>query len=171
MSIYVKITDKYIYVYKNKLKIYDSKYIKNGKVDNPYKLISYLNNILNKYIIKRKYIFILDTLLCNSDIFVYKYVFENMGLLNYKIITDIDIIKKYLNEDNIVVMNWSSSLNYCYLNNKDIVINKFNTNIINNLNKKYILLCGDTPINYKLNKKVYSFENESNIIFNYLEKS
>lgn len=171
MSIYVKLTDKYIYVYYKKLKIYNSKYIKNGKVDNPYKLISYLNNILNFLLIKRTYIFILDTLLCNSDIFVYKYVFEKMGLLDYRIITDIDIVKKYLNEENIIIMNWSSSTNYCYKNNDEIIISKFNLNVINKLNKKYILLCGDVPLIYRFNKKTYKFEDEMNVIFNYLEKS
>ena len=60
-KIYVKLTDNYIYVYSNKvLKKYESKYIKNGKVDNPYKLINYLNRLLNNNIFKKKYIFILE---------------------------------------------------------------------------------------------------------------
>ncbi|MCH5166839.1 MAG: hypothetical protein J1F35_03005 [Erysipelotrichales bacterium] len=169
---YVKLTDKYIYVYSNKtLKKYDSKYIKNGKVDNTHKLIIYLNNLLNKGIFKRRYIFILDTLLCNSDLFVYKYVFENMGLLNYKIINDIDILKNHLNDDNIIIMNWSSSINYCYINNNEIVINKFNEKIINRIGKKYIVMCGDTKTHLKTNIPVFNYEDEYNVIFNFLKES
>lgn len=171
-NIYVKLTDKQIYVYSNKgLKKYASKYIKNGKVDNVHKLISYLNKLLNKGIFKKRFIFILDTLLCNSDLFVYRYVFENMGLLNYKIINDIDILKNHLNDDNIIVMNWSSSTNYCYINNNEIVINKFNEKIINNLNKNYILMCGDTNTIIRTNIPVYYYEDKDNNIFNFIKES
>ena len=171
-KIYVKLTDNYIYVYSNKvLKRYESKYIKNGKVDNPYKLIHYLNNLLNNNIFKKKYIFIIDTLLCNSDIFVYKYVFENMGLLNYKIISDIDIIKNHLNDENIIIMNWSSSIHYCYINNQEIVINNYNEKIIDSLNKKYILLCGDYQIDINTKTPIYYYEDRANILFNFLEES
>ena len=52
-NIYVKLTDKYIYTYSDKLKRYDSKYIKNGTVDNVFKLIDYLNKILEKNIFKK----------------------------------------------------------------------------------------------------------------------
>ena len=39
-NMYVKITDNFIYTYVNKkLKKYESKYIKDGKVDNVHKLI------------------------------------------------------------------------------------------------------------------------------------
>lgn len=169
---YVKLTDKFIYVYSNKtLKKYTSKYIKNGKVDNVRKLIIYLNNILNTSFFKKKYIFILDTLLCNSDIFVYHYVFENMGLLSYKIINDLDIIKNHLNEENIIIMNWSSSINYCYINNNEIVINPFNEKIISRLNKNYILTCGDAEISLKTRTPIYSYENKENVIFNFLKES
>lgn len=169
---YVKITDKYIYVYSNKrIKKYDSKYIKNGKVDNAHKLILYLNRLLNKGIIKKRYIFILDNLLCNSDLFVFKYVFENMGLLNYKIITDIDILKAHLKDDNLIIMNWSSSINYCYLNNKEVTINKINEKIINKLNKKYILMCGDTDPKIRSKTPIFSYEDSSKVIFNFLEES
>lgn len=171
-KIYVKLTDNYIYVYSNKvLKKYESKYIKNGKVDNPYKLINYLNRLLNNNIFKKKYIFILDTLLCNSDIFVYKYVFENMGLLNYKIISDIDIVKSHLNDENIIIMNWSSSIHYCYINNHEIVINKFNSKIIDNLKKKYVLICGDYPLDLKIKTPIFYYEDKSNILFSFLEES
>lgn len=171
-NIYIKITDKYIYTFsKNKIKKYESKYIKDGKVDNTHKLILYLNRLINKSFIKKRYIFVLDTLLCNSDIFVYKYVFENMGLLNYKIITDIDILKKHLNEDNIIIMNWSSSINYCYLNCNEIVINRFNKNIINHLDKKYILTCGDTETHLKSNIPIYNYEDTDKLIFNFLKES
>lgn len=171
-KIYVKLTDKYIYTYSNgKLKKYESKYIKDGKVDYAHKLVLYLNRILNKGLIKKRYIFILDTLLCNSDIFVYKYVFESMGLLNYKIINDIDILRKHLNEDNIIIMNWSSSTNYCYLNCDEIVISKYNKKIINNLDKKYILFVGDTDISLKTDIPLYSYENSEMVIFNFLKES
>ncbi len=171
-KIYVKLSDNYIYVYSNKsLKKYESKYIKNGKVDNPHRLIEYLNNILNNFLFKKKYIFILDTLLCNSDLFVYRYVFENMGLLNYKIITDIDLAKNILNNDNIIIFNWYSSINYCYINNQEIVINRYNSNIIESLNKKYILLIGDYPLNNKFKIPIYYFEDKNNILFNLIEES
>ena len=45
MQIKVKITDKYIYLYDKTLKILESKYIKNGRVDNVEKFIRYLRNI------------------------------------------------------------------------------------------------------------------------------
>lgn len=167
-NIYVKITDKYIYTYSNNIKRYDSKYIKNGKVEDVYKLINYLNKLLNKNIFKRKFIFILDTLLCYSDLFVYRYVFENMGLLNFKIKNDLDYIKNYLNEENIIIMNWSSSINYAYINNGEIVINKFNDKIINSLDKKYILLIGDTEITNKIKIPIYRYENEDNVLFNFI---
>ena len=171
-NMYVKITDNFIYTYVNKkLKKYESKYIKDGKVDNVHKLILYLNRLINKNFIKKRYIFILDNLLCNSDIFVYRYVFENMGLLNYKIITDIDILKNHLNEDNLIIMNWSSSMNYCYLNNKEIVINRFNEKIINGLNKKYLLTCGDKEFHFKANSPLYNYEDSEKVIFNFIEES
>ncbi len=171
-SIYIKLTDKYIYTYHNGvIKKYESKYIKDGKVENTHKLIIYLNRLLNKSIIKKRYIFVLDTLLCNSDIFVYKYVFENMGLLNYKIITDIDLLKEHINNENIIIMNWSSSINYCYLNCNEIVINRYNKNIINSLDKKYILTCGDTEINLTSKIPIYNYENNELVIFNFLEES
>jgi hypothetical protein len=159
MQIKVKITDKYIYIYNKTLTTYESKYIKNGIVDNVEKLIIYLRRILNKSIINKKYIFILDSNLNNSDIFVYKYVFNNIGLLNYKIINDIDIIKEELNKDNIIIMSWNSSINYCYLDNENIIVNKYNNKIINNLNKKYIILIGDNILKDKFNKPVYTYEN------------
>ena len=81
MQIKVKITDKYIYLYDKTLKILESKYIKNGRVDNVEKFIRYLRNILNNTFIKRKYIFILDPTLNNSELFVYRYVFDSIGLL------------------------------------------------------------------------------------------
>lgn len=171
-KLYIKITDKYIYTYNDKrVKKYESKYIKDGKVDNTHKLIIYLNSILNKSFIKKRYIFILDNLLCNSDIFVYRYVFENMGLLNYKIITDVDILKTHLNEDNLIIMNWSSSTNYCYLNNGEVVINRFNQNIINNLDKKYIITIGDEEIHFNTKTPVYNYEDRENVIFNFLKES
>ncbi len=171
-NIYVKLTDKYIYVYSNKvLKTYNSKYIKNGKVDNVHKLISYLNSILNKGILKKRYIFILDTLLCNSDLFVYRYVFDNMGLLNYKIVNDIDIIKHKLTNDNLIIMNWNSSLNYCYVNNNEVVVSRYNPRIINQLNKKYALTCGDEQYNYSIETPIFDYENKKLLIFNFIEES
>lgn len=146
----------------------DSYYIKQGKVDNVNKLIIYLKSILNNNFVKNRYIFILDTLLCNSDVFVYKYVFDRIGVLDYKIITDIDLAKVKLNDDNIIIFNWSSSTKYAYLNNKEIIINPFNTNIINSLNKKYILLLGDTPISSRITKPVYEYEYHEKVIFNVL---
>ena len=150
------------------MKKYDSKYIKHGTVDDVFKLIDYLNKILEKNIFKIKYTFILDTLLSNSDLFTFKYVFESMGLINYKIINDLDIIKKHVTDDNIVIMNWSSSINYCYKNNNEIVVNKYNTNIINSLDKKYILTIGDTDISNKIKKPIYKYEFDEKVIFNYL---
>ena len=150
------------------MKKYDSKYIKHGTVDDVFKLIDYLNKILEKNIFKIKYTFILDTLLSNSDLFTFKYVFESMGLINYKIINDLDIIKKHVTDDNIVIMNWSSSINYCYKNNNEMVVNKYNTNIINSLDKKYILTIGDTDISNKIKKPIYKYEFDEKVIFNYL---
>lgn len=150
------------------MKKYDSKYIKHGTVDDVFKLIDYLNKILEKNIFKIKYTFILDTLLSNSDFFTFKYVFESMGLINYKIINDLDIIKKHVTDDNVIIMNWSSSINYCYKNNNEIVVNKYNTNIINNLDKKYILTIGDTDISNKIKKPIYKYEFDEKVIFNYL---
>lgn len=150
------------------MKKYDSKYIKHGTVDDVFKLIDYLNKILEKNIFKIKYTFILDTLLSNSDLFTFKYVFESMGLINYKIINDLDIIKKHVTDDNIIIMNWSSSINYCYKNNNEIVVNKYNTNIINSLDKKYILTIGDTDISNKIKKPIYKYEFDEKVIFNYL---
>ena len=150
------------------MKKYDSKYIKHGTVDDVFKLMDYLNKILEKNIFKIKYTFILDTLLSNSDLFTFKYVFESMGLINYKIINDLDIIKKHVTDDNVIIMNWSSSINYCYKNNNEIVVNKYNTNIINSLDKKYILTIGDTDISNKIKKPIYKYEFDEKVIFNYL---
>ena len=63
--IYIKLTDKIFYIYDNSLIKIEAKYIKNGRVDDVDKLINYLRKILNKNIIKYKYIFILDKLLNN----------------------------------------------------------------------------------------------------------
>lgn len=165
---YVKITDRYIYTYSNRLTRYDSKYIKNGKVDNVSKFTIYLKHLLKEKLIKKRYVFILDTLLCNSDIFVYNYVFESIGLVNYKIINDLDILKSHLNEDNIIIMNWSSSSNYAYINNNEIICHPFNLNIVNKLNKKYILLSGDTGVSDKIKLPIYHYEHDDYVIFNYI---
>ncbi len=169
-SIYVKLTDKYIYIYSKSVKRYDSYYIKNGKVDNVNKLIIYLKNILNNNFIKNKYVFVLDTLLCNSDIFVYKYVFDRIGVIDYKIINDLDLASSLVNIDNIVIFNWTSSINYAYLNNEQIVVNPYNTNIINSLNKKYILLIGDAPISKNIKIPIYEYEYHDDVIFNVIKK-
>lgn len=155
-------------MYSNEVKQYPSKYIKNGKVDDVKRLIHYLKSILNNNIIKRRYIFILDTLLCNSDLFVYNYVFSSVGLVDYKIINDLDLIKDKLNEDNIIIMNWSSSTNYAYLNNKEVIVEPLNINIINRLDKKYIMLAGDEEISSKIKIPIYNFEYKDQVIFNYL---
>ncbi len=131
-------------------------------------MIIYLKNILNNGFLKNKYIFILDTLLCNSDLFVYKYVFDRIGILDYKIINDLDLAKQLINTENIVIFNWTSSINYAYLNGKEIVVNPYNTNVINSLNKKYILLIGDTPISQNIKKPIYEYEYHDNVIFNVL---
>lgn len=164
--IYIKLTDKIFYIYDNSLIKIEAKYIKNGRVDDVNKLIIYLRKILNKNIIKYKYIFILDTLLNNSDLFTYKYVFNNIGLLNYKIINDLDLIKNELNNENIILLNWSSSINYCYLLNGNIRVYPFNSKIINNLKRKYILAIGDTLIPNNIKIPVYQYEDENLILFN-----
>ena len=165
MQIKVKITDKYIYLYDKTLKILESKYIKNGRVDNVEKFIRYLRNILNNTFIKRKYIFILDSTLNNSELFVYRYVFDSIGLLNYRIINDVSIVKDLLNDDNIILFSWTSGIYYCYLNNNEIVVNKYNNKVINNLKKKYIINIGDTEVNDKFNKPIYKYEDNINFIF------
>lgn len=91
-----------------------------------------------------------------------------MGLINYKIINDLDIIKNHVTDNNIIIMNWSSSINYCYKNSNEIVVNKYNTNIINNLNKDYILTIGDTKLSNKIKIPIYKYEHEELVIFNYL---
>lgn len=75
-NIYIKITDKYIYTFsKNKIKKYESKYIKDGKVDNAHKLILYLNRLINKSFIKK------DTYSCLIHFYVTLiYLFINMFL-------------------------------------------------------------------------------------------
>ena len=165
MQIKVKITDKYIYLYDKTLKILESKYIKNGRVDNVEKFIRYLRNILNNTFIKRKYIFILDRTLNNSELFVYRYVFDSIGLLNYRITNDVSIVKDLLNDDNIILFSWTSGIYYCYLNNNEIVVNKYNNKVINNLKKKYIINIGDTEVNDKFNKPIYKYEDNINFIF------
>ena len=118
--------------------------------------------------IKKRYIFILDTLLNNSDLFVYNYVFESLGLINYKVINDLDIINKIIDEDNIIVMNWSSTMNYAYKLENQINIYPLNINIINTLKKKYILLVGDTDISSRIKIPIYKPEYEELVIFNYI---
>ena len=168
--IYVKITDKYLYIYENGyLYKKNSKYIKNGKVDNVIELIDYLKTTLDTYLIKRKYIFILDNLLNNSDLFVYNYVFKSIGILDYKILNDLYFIKNIINNENIIVSNWSSSITYTYINNNELVTNLFNRKIINKLNKKYLILIGDTIITNNINKPIYNLENKELVIFNCLK--
>lgn len=93
-----------------------------------------------------------------------------LSITNYKLLSDIDIMSPYVSDDNIVVSSWSSSTTYAYKNNTDIVVNKFNTKIINSLDKKYILLVGDTPLTNKVNKKVLTSEYEELLIFNYIKE-
>lgn len=90
--------------------------------------------------------------------------------MDYKIINDLDLASSLVHEDNIVIFNWSSSINYAYLNNKEIVVNPYNTNIINSLNKKYILLIGDTPISKNIRTPIYEYEYHDDVIFNVLQK-
>lgn len=146
----------------------ENKYIKNGRVDNVPLFIDYLKNSLESALLKKKYIFILDNLLNNSDLFVYNYVFKSIGILDYKIIHDIDLIKYMINEENIVICNWSSTITYSYLNNSEIITNPLNINIINNLDKKYILIIGDEPLSKNINKPIYKMENSDKVIFNCL---
>ena len=91
-----------------------------------------------------------------------------MGLINYKIINDLDIIKNHVTDNNIIIMNWSSSINYCFKLNDEIIVNKYNTNVINSLDKDYILTIGDTSISTKIKKPIYKYEHEELVIFNYL---
>lgn len=137
-------------------------------MDNVEKFMGYLKERLDKSIIKKKYIFILDTLLNNSDIFVYNYVFSSLGLLDYEITSDLEFIKNIINDENIIVMNWSSSINYAYINNNEICIYPFNANIINTLDKKYILLVGDTNISKRIKIPVYDMEYKDKVIYNCL---
>lgn len=165
MPIKIKITDKYIYLYDKTLKILESKYIKNGRVDNVEKLIKYLRGILNNTFIKRKYIFILDPLLNNSEKFVYRYVFDSIGLLNYHITDDVSIVSDIIEDDNIILFSWTSGIYYCYKNDKEIVVNKYNNKVINSLKKKYIINIGDTEVNDTFNKPIYKYEDNINFIF------
>lgn len=169
MAIYVKITDKYLYIYENN-KVIKKKnlYIKNGRVDDVDKFIIYLKNNLDNNLIKRKYIFILDNLLNNSDIFVYNYVFKYIGLLNYKIIRDIDIIKNIIDENNIIISNWSSSITYTYFNGKELLTYPLNIKIINTLNKKYIIAIGDQELSKRIKLPIYKMEEKDKVIFNCL---
>ncbi len=149
---------------------YESHYIRLGRVDDVDKLIIYLNKLLNNNFIKNKYVFILDTLLNNSELFVYKYIFNRIGIMDYKIVNDLDIVKNYLTNDNIIVFNWSSSTNYATILNNQIVVEPFNQDKINNSHKKYILLVGDTPLASKINIPQYRFEYYENLIFNFIDK-
>lgn len=65
-------------------------------------------------------------------------------------------------------MNWSSSTNYAYLNNKEVIVEPLNINIINRLDKKYIMLAGDEEISSKIKIPIYNFEYKDQVIFNYL---
>lgn len=165
MPIKIKLTDKYIYLYDKTLKILESKYIKNGRVDNVEKLIKYLRVILNNTFIKRKYIFILDPLLNNSEKFVYRYVFDSIGLLNYHITDDVSIVKDIIEDDNIILFSWTSGIYYCYKNDKEIVVNRYNNKVINSLKKKYIINIGDSEVNDTFNKPIYKYEDNINFIF------
>lgn len=165
MPIKIKLTDKYIYLYDKTLKILESKYIKNGRVDNVEKLIKYLRVILNNTFIKRKYIFILDPLLNNSELFVYRYVFDSIGLLNYHITDDVSIVSDIIEDDNIILFSWTSGIYYCYKNDKEIVVNKYNNKVINSLKKKYIINIGDSEVNDTFNKPIYKYEDNINFIF------
>ncbi len=165
MPIKIKLTDKYIYLYDKTLKILESKYIKNGRVDNVEKLIKYLRVILNNTFIKRKYIFILDPLLNNSEKFVYRYVFDSIGLLNYHITDDVSIVSDIIEDDNIILFAWTSGIYYCYKNDKEIVVNRYNNKVINSLKKKYIINIGDSEVNDTFNKPIYKYEDNINFIF------
>lgn len=165
MPIKIKITDKYIYLYDKTLKILESKYIKNGRVDNVEKLIKYLRRILNNTFIKKKYIFILDPLLNNSELFVYRYVFDSIGLLNYRITDDVSIVSDIIEDDNIILFSWTSGIYYCYKNDKEIVVNRYNNKVINSLKKKYIINIGDSEVNDTFNKPIYKYEDNINFIF------
>lgn len=149
---------------------YESHYVRLGRVDNVEKMIIYLNKLLNNNFIKNRYIFILDTLLSNSDLFVYKYVFNRIGIMDYKIVNDLDIVKDKLNKDNIIVFNWSSSVNYAMILDEQIIVNTFNLRDINRSNKKYMLLVGDTDITNNIRIPQYKFEYYENVIFNFIEK-
>ncbi len=91
-----------------------------------------------------------------------------MGLVNYKIIDDIALVKSKLTDDNIIILNWSSSCNYVYLNNQEIICTPLNINIVNRLPKKYILLAGDTPVSNRLSLPIYHYEESDKVIFNYM---
>lgn len=129
-----------------------------------------MRSLLNKGFIKNKYVFILDTLLCHSDLFCYRYVFDRIGILDYRIRNDVDIVKNHLNEDNIIIFNWSSSTNYCYLNKNEVIVCPLNVKVLNQLEKKYALLAGDMDLPKNIKIPVYHYENEFHTIFNFIKQ-
>lgn len=78
---------------------------------------------------------------------------------------DLNIIESIINENNIIILSWSSGIYYCYLNDNNIVLNKYNSKIINSLDKTYIVYIGDTDIPDKLNKPMYKYENNITYLF------
>ena len=150
---------------------YKSKYIKNGKVDNVDKLISYLNKIIKDInVIKKTFIFILDNNLNNSEIFTYKYVISKLNLLDYKIKYDLDFIENIITDNNIIVFSWSGSTTYVYLNDNELLSYPFNIKKINSLKKEFIILIGDTPLSKNINLPIYEPEYNELNIFNYIGK-
>ena len=95
-------------------------------------------------------------------------MFKYIGLLNYKIIRDIDIIKNIIDENNIIISNWSSSITYTYFNGKELLTYPLNINIINTLNKKYIIAIGDQELSKRIKLPIYKMEEQDKVIFNCL---
>lgn len=95
-------------------------------------------------------------------------MFSSLGLIDYEITSDLEFIKNIINDENIIIMNWSSSINYAYINNNEICIYPFNANIINTLDKKYILLVGDTNISKRIKIPIYDMEYKDKVIYNCL---
>ena len=170
----IKLTDKIIYIFhikKKQLTEIEIKknIIKENKVYDPKKLINLLNkilkeNLINNKLFKTKIYLLLNKNLNPSENFCFKYVFNNILNINYKIIYEENLLK----EKNELIL-WED---YLYFKSKLININDKNAIKKDLENKNYILIGNSSnwekykqSLEDNLKNEILEYENSHTILF------
>lgn len=172
----IKLTDFNIYIYNKKTKEFikekiSNNIIKNNKIYNTEKAIKELNKIFSKYkintnLFKTKIIFLISKALNPAELFCFKYVFNEITNINYKIVYEEECIK----EKNEIII-WGNLISLPF-NQKTLEITD-NKDLKKYLKNKKCLLIGNSDNLEEVKEKIFEitshsileYENSDTIIF------